>query len=373
MDDTKASPSARIESVDIVRGVVMLLMAIDHVRVYAGVPPGSSTSAWLFLTRWVTHFCVPAFVFLGGASAFLHGRKLGNPAALSKFLVTRGLVLVLLELTVLRFFWTFNFDYANYSLAGVIWMLGWCMVVLAGLIRLPWAAIVTVGAAIVAGHNLTDNVFAAVGPAAEQSGIAWLWQILYFGGQINVLGFPVAILYSLLPWAGLMALGYAFGRVLVLPAEARVRWCLRLGALATVLFLVLRAANGYGDPRPWSGERGPAWISFLGTTKYPGSLDFLLMTMGPVLLALGAIDRAGGLIGRALALFGRVPMFYYLLHIPLIHLIFVGLSVVRFGAVIPWMTANHPMNPGPPPDGYPYGLPALYAVTALVKIGRAHV
>ncbi len=367
MDDINAPPpSARIESVDIVRGVVMLLMAIDHVRVYAGVPPGSSTSASLFLTRWVTHFCVPAFVFLGGASAFLHGRKLGNPGALSRFLVSRGLVLVLLELTVLRFFWTFNFDYANYSLAGVIWMLGWCMVMLAGFIRLPWAAIVAVGAVIVAGHNLTDSVLAAVGPAAQQSGLAWLWQILYFGGQVNVLGFPVAILYSLLPWAGLMALGYGFGRVLVLPAEARVRWCLRLGALATVLFLVLRAANGYGDPRPWSGERGPVWISFLGTTKYPGSLDFLLMTMGPVLLALGVIDRVRGPVGRAVALFGRVPMFYYLLHLPLIHLIFVGLSIARFGTVIPWMTANHPMNPGPPPDGYPHGLPALYAITALV-------
>ena len=362
-------PRTRIESVDIVRGMVMLLMAIDHVRVYAGVPAGSPTSASIFLTRWVTHFCAPTFVFLTGASAFLHGRKLGGARPLSRFLLTRGLILVLLELTVFRFAWTFNFDYPNYSLAGVIWMLGWCMIALAGLVRLPWQAMAAIGALIVFGHNLVDGGMASIGPAAEASPVAWLWQILYFGGPVRLGPLPVMVLYSLIPWIGVIALGYLFGaRVLALPAGDRERWCLRLGLVATVLFLALRGLNAYGDPRPWSGERGPAWISFLNLTKYPASLMFLLMTLGPALIGLALLDRVRGPMTRALSLFGRVPMFYYLLHIPLIHLVFVGLSVIRFGTVIPWMTANHPMNPGPPPDGYPYGLPALYAITVAVIV-----
>ena len=363
-------PTVRVDSIDIVRGLVMVLMAIDHVRVYAGVPAGSPTSPSIFLTRWITHFCAPTFVFLAGTSAFLRGRQLGSTSALSRFLLTRGIALVILELTVLRFFWTFNFAYSEYSLAGVIWMLGWCMILLAALVRLPWIVVAVAGAIVVFGHNTVDGFLDTLWPAVEQSPIGWLWRILYVGGEfrLGTDGPPIIVLYSLIPWVGVMALGYVFGRVVVLPAAQRNRWCLLLGLCATGLFAVMRAANGYGDPQAWNSERGPAWISFLNTTKYPASLLFLLMTLGPTLIALSLLDRVRGNLTKTLSVFGRVPMFYYLLHIALIHLVFVALSVVRFGSVIPWMTANHPMRPGPPPEGYAYGLPALYAITLVIVV-----
>lgn len=361
-------PIARIASLDIVRGIIMLLMAVDHVRVYAGVPAGSSTSASVFLTRWITHFCAPGFVFLAGTSAYLLARKLGGTAQISRFLVTRGAFLVFLELTVFRFSWTFNFAYAEYSLAGVIWMLGCCMVLLGALVWLPWQALLTIGAVIVAGHNALGGLAPEILQASQDGSLHWLWQVVYFGGQVVIGGLPIIVLYSLVPWIGVMTLGYLFGRIVIMPPTQRRRWCFGLGLVATLMFVGLRLANGYGDPRPWNAERGPAWISFLATTKYPASLLFLLMTLGPTLLALGWLDAARGRVVQVLSVYGRVPMFYYLLHIALIHLVFVALSVVRFGEIIPWMTANHPMNPGAPPDGYAYSLPALYAIAAVVVI-----
>ena len=246
--------SSRIVSLDIIRGAVMVLMAVDHVRVYAGVPPGGPDPA-VFFTRWITHFCAPAFFFLAGTGAFLYGQK-ADKAALSRFLVTRGLVLVLLELTVIRLSWTFNFDYANYMLAGVIWSLGWCMVLLALLVRLPLGAIAAIGIAIIAGHNLVDPHFREWSQAAQTSPMGWLWQILYFGGGFKLFGSgpPLIILYSLVPWIGVMAAGYAFGWVMLQPAEKRNRLCLSIGLVATALFLVLRGFNLYGNPFPWGGS-----------------------------------------------------------------------------------------------------------------------
>jgi uncharacterized membrane protein len=371
-DATTAAPSqhaSRISSIDFVRGVAMILMAIDHVRVYAGVPAGGPTFG-VFFTRWVTHFVAPAFVFLAGTAAYLHGRKLGDRAALSRFLATRGLFLVLLELTVIRVMWTFNLDFAHYMLAGVIWVIGWCMVLMAAAVWLPTAAVGAIGVAIVALHNVAD-VFMPQIRAAYPDGAPWPLALLYLGGAVRLGpdGPPLLILYVLVPWIGVMMAGYAFGRVAELPPDRRRALCIRLGLALTALFVLLRALDVYGDPRPWSGPdaaaRGPALVRFLNTTKYPASLSFLLMTLGPAILLVGLAERWRGAVARAVETFGRVPMFYYLLHIPVIHVAACLVSLAREGRVNPWLFGNHPMDPPPVPDGYRWSLALLYAVWAL--------
>jgi uncharacterized membrane protein len=384
---------ARVAAIDVVRGAVMILMAIDHVRVYSGLPAGGPT-AGIFLTRWVTHFVAPAFIFLAGTSAFLHGRKLTGTGALARFLLTRGLWLVLLELTVLRVAWTFNFDFGHYLLAGVIWVIGWCMVLLAGLIFLPTWAVTAFGLLLVLGHNILDAFSQTLYPMMEKSSWGWLMQVLYFGGpvQMGEHGPILFVLYSIVPWIGVMALGYAFGRVVTMEAGSRRRICVSLGTAAIVLFLVLRGFNLYGDPRPWSSPKStppavqaqqsgpggqgsqaasnpaprrpqtPAWISFLSTTKYPASLLFLLMTLGPMLLVFPFLEKGGGV----LTMFGRVPFFYYVLHIPLIHLAAIFVSLARFGSVSPWLFLNHPVMIPPAPQGYVWSLGLLYLVWAIV-------
>jgi uncharacterized membrane protein len=387
----------RVAAIDIVRGVVMILMAIDHVRVYSGLPAGGPTPG-IFLTRWVTHFVAPAFIFLAGTSAFLHGRRPAGTGALARFLLTRGLWLVLLELTVLRVAWTFNFDFSHYLLAGVIWVIGWCMVLLAGLIFLPVRAVAAFGLVLVLGHNILDAFSQTLYPMMEKSSWGWLLQVLYFGGPIQMgeHGPTLFVLYSIVPWIGVMALGYAFGRVVIMEAPSRRRICVALGTAAIALFLVLRGFNLYGDPRPWvkpapkpvpttsatsSGTptqavpapspaprrpQAPAWISFLNTTKYPASLLFLLMTLGPMLLVLPFLENPGGRVLGVLSTFGRVPFFYYVLHIPLIHLTAIVVSLVRSGSVSPWLFLNHPVMIPPAPEGYVWNLGLLYLVWAMV-------
>lgn len=338
----------------------MVLMAIDHVRVYAGVPAGGPDPA-VFFTRWVTHFCAPVFVFLAGTSAYLYGRKVGSNRTLAKFLALRGLWLVLLELTLLRFAWTFNFDYANFTFAGVIWAIGWSMVLLAALVFLPARVVGAIGVAIIAGHNALAPI---VGQIESPS---WLLRVLYAGWMFEVprLGWNVVVLYTLIPWVGVMAAGYSFGLVLELPPEKRRRICLSLGIAAVALFVVLRATGIYGDPRPWDHATA---LGFLNTSKYPASLQFLLMTLGPMLIAMPLLENARGRLARWLSVFGQVPFFYYLLHIPLIHLVAMLISVVRTPDSTGWLFSNHPMLPPDVPPGYMWSLPLLYFVTAVVVI-----
>ena len=361
---TSAPPrTSRIESLDFVRGVVMILMAIDHVRVYSGLPPGGPTPG-IFFTRWITHFVAPAFVFLAGTAAYLHGRKLPGRFALSKFLFTRGVWLVLLELTVIRVAWTFNVDFAHYMLAGVIWMIGCCMMLLAAAVYLPTIAIGSIGVGIVALHNLTDVFRPQLQQAFGDSGPSWLLKILYFGGavQLGGSGPPLLVLFVIVPWIGVMMAGYAFGRVMELPAERRRAICIKLGLALTCAFVALRALDLYGDPRPWHASKIPALLAFLGTTKYPASLDFLLMTLGPTLVLLGLAEGWRGKASQIASTFGRVPFFYYVLHIPLIHLAACVVSVIREGRVNPWLFGNHPMAPPAIPPGYTWSLALLYLV-----------
>jgi uncharacterized membrane protein len=352
---------------DFVRGVVMILMAIDHVRVYSGLPAGGPTPG-IFFTRWITHFVAPAFVFLAGTAAYLHGRRLPSRTALSKFLLIRGAWLILLELTVIRVCWTFNLDFANYLLAGVIWMIGWCMILMAAAVHVPVNAIATIGVAIVVLHNLTDFFAQPLARAFGEAGPNWLLKILYFGGavQLGGSGPPLLVLFVLVPWIGVMMAGYAFGRVMEMSPERRRSTCLRLGVVLTVLFVVLRAWHVYGDPRPWSPDAGV--LRFLATTKYPASLLFLLMTLGPMFVLMALAERWRGGLASAITTFGRVPMLYYLLHIPVIHLAACIVSLVREGHVNPWLFGNHPMAPPPVPPGYMWSLGLLYLVFAACVI-----
>jgi uncharacterized membrane protein len=373
----------------------MLLMAIDHVRVYSGLPAGGPT-AGIFFTRWITNFVAPAFVFLAGTSIYLHGLKLPTRAALSKFLFTRGVWLIFLELTFLRVAWTFNFDFAHYLLAGVIWMIGWCMIIMAALVHLPIAVNAIGGVAIIALHNITDIFSAQLEHAFGENGPNWLLKIFYFGGAIDFgnNGPTLIILYVLVPWIGVMMAGYAFGAVMKMPAERRRSISLKLGLALMLLFIALRALNMYGDPRPWksatptvvvqtqsapgAGSHAgapaanrparpsmPTAFSFLNTTKYPASLSFLLMTLGPMFILLALAENWRGALAGIATTFGRVPMFYYLLHIPLIHLAACVVSLIREGHINPWLFANHPVAAGPAPAGYVWNLGLLYLVYAI--------
>lgn len=416
-DQARSTPLAprtrasRIVSLDVIRGAVMVLMAIDHVRVYSGQPAGGPTPG-IFFTRWVTNFCAPAFIFLAGTGAYLLGQKLrathASPSAagfdgraeLARWLVTRGLWLIVLELTVLRFAWTFNVHYGQSGMAGVIWCIGWCMILLAGLIYLPMPAIVAVGIAIVAGHNIVDFYVDRLTPVLEASRWTWFWQFLYFGGVIQRGTMTFGVLYSIVPWIGVIALGYAFGPVMRMDARKRSRLCYAVGGTAVAAFLVLRGFDIYGNPQPWrlpaprrpaaaqSGQatpsatlpaaaakasapvrrQAPPLLRFLATNKYPASLLFLLMTLGPMLIAIPLLEHAHGAITRVLAVFGRVPFFYYVLHIPLIHLAALGVSLVELGRVSPWLFTNHPMLNPPAPAGYTWRLSTLYLVWALVLV-----
>ena len=354
-----ASATSRLASVDLLRGAVMVLMAIDHVRVYAGVPAGGPEPA-VFFTRWVTHYCAPTFVFLAGASVFLAAR---TPRETSRLLATRGLWLVLLELTLVHLAWTFNPAHGRELLAGILWVIGWCMVLMALLVRLPVNWVGAIGVAIIAGHNLNPA------PAGEGAP-AWA-TLLYYGPTTGPIqlggGWTLDVLYWIVPWIGVMAAGFAFGQVLRLEPRRRDRLCLALGLGAVALFVVLRAFNLYGDPGSFDAEQGgvAALLSFLRTTKYPASLQFLLMTLGPVIALIPLAERMRGALARTITVFGRVPFFYYLLHIPLIHALALMVSKLREGSVNPWLFANHPMNPGPVPEGYLWSLGLLYLVFAI--------
>ena len=309
----------------------------------------------LFLTRWVTHFCAPLFIFLAGISAFLYGSRGRAKAEVSRFLVTRGAWLVLLEFTVVLFGWTFNPAF-NFFVLQVIWAIGWSMIALAGLIHLPRAAIATLAIAMVAGHNLLDGI-----KAEQVEGFRWLWFLLHEPGFMNPApGVKVLAVYPLVPWIGVMAAGYVFGPVMSLPEPPRRRWLLGSGILLVGIFVGLRALNVYGDPAQW--QPSPTWsaslLSFINCEKYPPSLLYLAMTLGPGLIGLALFERARGKLADWLITFGRVPFFYYIAHIYLIHLVAVAAAAFT-GADLVWLFGNPTVTK---PDGYGVSLPGVYVL-----------
>ncbi len=358
----------RVNSIDFLRGLVMVIMALDHVRFFLhhevrmGIDPLDleKTNAILFFTRWITHFCAPVFVFLAGTGAYLMASRGKTRNHLAKFLLTRGLWLMLLEFTVVRFGWTFNFDY-HIHFAIVLWALGWSMIVLAGLVYLPTWSITLIGTVMIVGHDLFDKVR----PDSFGS-LKWLWEILHTGGLLKP--FPslaLLITYPLVPWIGVMVVGYTFGKVLRRARTERRRFFLLLGSMLTAAFVVIRAVNVYGDPQPWTTQKNMLFtlLSFINCQKYPPSLLFLLMTLGPAIILLAMVDRNLGWLTHQFVILGRVPLFYYLLHFSLIHLIALALSYARYGQA-PWLFTHYPPW-GPQfmaafPKDYGYGLLVVY-------------
>jgi len=323
----------RIASIDILRGLVMALMALDHTRDFfsaAGFNPRDVTEPALFLTRWVTHFCAPTFILLAGLSAFLYGRG-RSVAKTSRFLLIRGLWLIVIEFTIVRLAWTFDLGSFHELTAGVLWVTGASMVVLAALIWLPNWVIAVVALVMIAGHNLLDVV------RAEDLGEgASVWHVLHQPGLVH-LGdrVSVVVLYPLVPWIGVMAAGYWLGPAMQLEPEARRRLLFRLGAALTLGFVLLRAINLYGDPAPWAVQETwlPTLLSFLNCEKYPPSLLYLMMTLGPALMLLAVFEHVRGSFARVLATFGQVPFFYYVVHIYLIHALAVAAGLAMTGAL----------------------------------------
>jgi uncharacterized membrane protein len=345
----------------------MVLMALDHVRDMLTVPPGASPSdaadfaaagGLLFLTRWITHLCAPTFVLLAGLGAFLYGAagRRGR-SDVSQFLLSRGAWLVLIEITLVNFAWNFNL---RGMVLQVIWAIGWSMIALAGLIWLPRLALAAVGAAMVLGHNLLD----AIQPPAPEASPLWL--VLHIQGLLQIGGSPVAfVLYPLIPWIGVMAVGYAIGPWFLAPDPARPRRLIQIGGLLALAFLLLRSGNLYGEPVAWAPQPGltATLISFFNTTKYPPSLQFLLMTLGPALMLLGGFERLRGRLAGWLVTIGRVPFFFYLVHLYLIHSLAVAVGLAQ-GFSLRQMAVLFIDNPA----GFGVSLGSVYLIWALVVL-----
>jgi uncharacterized membrane protein len=350
------APRRRLDHVDLLRGIVMVLMVLDHVRVYftdARFDPTDlgRTDLALFATRWITHYCAPIFIFLAGASAWIAGTR-RTRGQLARFLLSRGLWLILLEATVISFGWYFNTRWAVGARAQVIWAIGASMVVLAGLTYLPRAAIAAFGLAMVVGHNLLDGIAPATFGA-----FAPLWYVLHVQGPLGVV--PVFVTYPLVPWVGVMALGYVAGPA-VFSQDGGTRRRIAWGGVLMVLgFVVLRTLNGYGDPSPRFDDGSPAILamSFLNVTKYPPSLLYVLMTLGPALVALPLLRWAKGPAANFFVTFGRVPFLFYVTHLYLVHALAVAAGIAQGFSGADIRTLGRLL-----PEGYGFGLPVVYFV-----------
>jgi uncharacterized membrane protein len=319
---TALQPGTRVQALDILRGLVIAIMALDHVRDYfhdsgyAYDPTDPSmTTVVLYVTRWITHFCAPTFVFLAGVSAYLQGAKGKDPARLTRFLFTRGLWLLALEWTVIGFGWSFSIPFILPF--QVIWAIGLSMIVLSALVRLPVGAVLGIGIAIVAGHNLLDGI-----RGAQFGSWAWAWYLIHERAPLMWNGdvFGLAV-YPVLAWIGVLALGYGLGPVFLSPRRNRTLVQLAVAMLA--VFVVLRAFNLYGNPRPWmpQGDGVRTAMAFMNVEKYPPSLLFVLVTLAPMLLLVPVFDRMRGPAAGILRTFGSVPLMAYIAHLYVLHLL----------------------------------------------------
>ena len=347
----------------------MIIMALDHVRDFAHAgamrfqPDDlTRTTAILFFTRWVTHICAPVFFFAAGTGAYFWLRGGRTKGELSRFLWTRGVWLVFLELTVLRLAMNFSlFD--GLLLLSILWALGWSMVALGCLIYLPVRLLSVVSIAVILVHDLADPV-----RASQFGRAAWVWNVLHAQGVFQAGGALVVAAYPLVPWIFVMSAGFCFGQVMGLATPARRRVLLWTGLGLTTAFLLVRGLNVYGDPQPWSqAVPGMTILSFLRVTKYPPSLDFLLMTLGPAMLLLLWFDRLSWARTNPLVVFGRVPLFYFLGHLFLAHAVMVPLAFIRYGTAS-FLFGPLPSLGGQYPPGYGYGLSAVYATWIFVVV-----
>ena len=366
MTATQSAGRPRLESIDLVRGVIMVVMALDHTRDFFGVPGVSPTNLAaatpaLFLTRWITNFCAPVFFLLAGTGARLMlGRR--SVGELSRFLALRGLWLIVLETVVIRcLVYQFNVDFRTTMLL-VLWALGWSMIVLAGLVRLPMTVIAAIGVVLIAGHNVFDTLRVR----------SALWSILHVPSVVlNTPGHVVFVSYPLVPWIGVTAIGFVLGSVYTWPPQQRRSLLFRTGVSLSAAFVVLRWLNVYGDAARWAHLASPLLtaLSFLNTTKYPPSLLFLLMTLGPALVLLWAADFGTARAFKPAVVIGRVPLFYYAAHFFSIHLLAVVVCLLRYGTAH-WMFESPDLGhyPFTPPPGWGYTLPAVYALWIAIVV-----
>jgi uncharacterized membrane protein len=369
-------PAPRIQSVDALRGAIMMLMAIDHIRDYVArsaqqfLPTDlTRTTPAIFFTRWITHFCAPVFMLTAGLGAYFWiTRGHHSKGELSRLLISRGIWLIVLEVTILRliFFSQISFT-VNPVILIILWAIGISMIGLAGLIYLPMRVIAVLSIAIIALHNLLDHV------SAERFGrAAWIWDILHQQNVFAFHGINFVTAYPVLPWIGVMAGGYCLGTVFEWDAHRRRSFLVRMGLALAAAFVVVRAVNIYGDPLRWSHQASPVFtvLSFLNVRKYPPSLDFLLMTLGPAMVVMAWLEKVHFHFTNPLIVFGRVPFFYYGAHLLLAHLIAIGMNFVRYGAKSFLLIA--PPSMGTPSELFPadYGFPlwTVYAVWVVVLL-----
>lgn len=366
--DDCTSPKARprLNSIDLLRGLAIVLMALDHARDFFGASgqnPRDIAQPALFLTRWITHFCAPTFILLAGVSAYLYGTHGRNTCEISWFLLTRGLWLIFIEFTVVGFGWTLSFG-SGVFIAQVMWAIGGSMIILAGLVYLPRSAIAAVALVIIAGHDLFDGI------RAESLGSAsWLWNLLHQPALLQVsLRVKLLVIYPLLPWPAVMAAGYIMGPLYKRAPEYRHLSLVCAGGALIVGFIVLRATNFYGDPVGWSKQATSlgTLLSFIDCEKYPPSLLFLMMTLGPALILLALFERTDGIVARSLTTFGRVPFLFYVVHLPFLHALAVVLAWFTQGDV-GWMFGLFVSNK---PVGYGLSLFGIYAawISALLML-----
>jgi uncharacterized membrane protein len=368
-------PGRRIYSIDALRGGIMVIMALDHVRDFFHRAAMTSsptdlavTTPALFFTRWITHMCAPVFMVTAGLGAFLWWQSSGKTKGqLSVFLLTRGLWLVLLELTVMQLAYNFDISASYPVFLLVLWVLGLCMIGLAALVWLPSRWLLAVCVATIALHNLADGI-----SAAQLGSLAPVWTVLHQVGVFGLAGRTFVVGYPLVPWIAVMGLGFALGPLFLMAPVRRRQILSRLGFALMVAFVVLRAVNGYGDPSRWSAQPSPTFtlLSFLNTTKYPPSLLFVLMTLGPALVALAWLDRRTLSGAHPLVIFGRVPLFYFVLHFFAAHLAVVIVSFAIYGRMALAFVFHPVPSMGGARDLYPadfgFELWGVYVMWALI-------
>ena len=353
--------TTRIESIDRLRGLVMLLMALDHTRDFFGnssLTPRDVNEPLLFMTRWVTHLCAPTFIFLAGVSIYLWQRR-HTKKETSRYLLFRGLWLIVLAFTLVKAIWTFNIS-PDFMIVQVIWVIGASMVIMSTAIYMPMRLLALLSVVMIAGHNAFDTI------SAEKLGVyRWLWAMLHEQAILSPWrNVKFYVSYPLVPWLAVMSLGYCFGVFFLLPKSSRIRCYLNVGITLIALFIVLRFSNYYGDPVPWvnQGTTVTKILSFINCEKYPPSLLYLLMTLGPALLLLAFMENAQGKLSTLLLVFGRVPLLFYVVHIFVIHLLAVTVAAVK-GENLDWLF-NEPFFSKPVDYGYNLGI--VYVVWIVV-------
>nr|WP_299071307.1 heparan-alpha-glucosaminide N-acetyltransferase domain-containing protein [uncultured Allomuricauda sp.] len=360
----------RIKSIDMLRGLVMIIMALDHVRDYFHYDafffdPAdlTKTNVALFWTRFVTHFCAPVFVFLAGTSAFFVGQR-RDKKALSIWLLKRGLWLLIAELTIIKLAWMFQLDYTT-TLLQVIWVLGMSMIFLAGFIYFPKKLMIALAIFVVCGHNMFDSI----APTTPLS--SGIWTFLHVFNIVDLGGFQIFVGYPLIPWIFVMPLGYYFGELYKpsVDSKSRIKRLFQLGLGLTFLFFVLRTINIYGDPYTWSQQEsfGLTIASFFNITKYPPSLFYLLITLGPSIIFLALAERWRGKLTDRLVVIGRVPMFFYIVHIYVIHF-FAVLAALATGFSFSDMKIDIWVTLQPELQGYGFNLWVVYLIWVILTI-----